>query len=151
MAGPSPAESQQTKATFNLSEEGASGWSSTQELSEPGCMNFITFSPANAVNGQYQLKLQIVSGNKSSATLLGQFVLLFNPWCPNDDAYMTNEKEQWEYVLNDTGIIFQGLEKYIQREAWNYGQFEEDILDISLAILDQSLNHCQDSAVDVSS
>uniref|UniRef100_A0A8B9FPT5 Transglutaminase N-terminal domain-containing protein n=1 Tax=Amazona collaria TaxID=241587 RepID=A0A8B9FPT5_9PSIT len=83
LAGPSPAESQQTKATFNLSEEGASGWSSTQELSEPGCMNFITFSPANAVNGQYQLKLQIVSGNKSSATLLGQFMLLFNPWCPS--------------------------------------------------------------------
>ncbi|KAM9260631.1 LOW QUALITY PROTEIN: protein-glutamine gamma-glutamyltransferase 6-like, partial [Cariama cristata] len=150
--GPSPAASQQTKAIFNLSEEGASGWSATQELSEcsPGCMNFTIFSPANAVIGQYKLKLQIVSGNKFSSTLLGQFVLLFNPWCPNDDVYMANEKERREYVLNDSEIIFQGLEKYVQQEAWNYGQFEEDILDISLTILDQSLNHCQDPAVDVS-
>ncbi|NXT31017.1 TGM3L glutamyltransferase, partial [Pelecanoides urinatrix] len=148
--GPSPAESQQTKAIFNLSEEGASGWSATQEPSEPDCMNFTIFSPANAVIGRYKLKLQIVSGNKVSSTLLGQFVLLFNPWCPNDDVYMANEKERQEYVLNDSGIIFQGLEKYIQQEAWNYGQFEEDILDISLAILDRSLNHRQDPAVDVS-
>ncbi|XP_074878501.1 protein-glutamine gamma-glutamyltransferase 6-like isoform X4 [Buteo buteo] len=148
--GPSPAESQRTKAVFNLSEEGASGWSATQEPSEPGCLNFTIFSPANAVIGRYKLKLQIVSGNKVSSTLLGQFVLLFNPWCPNDDVYMANEKERQEYVLNDSGIIFQGLEKYIQQEAWNYGQFEEDILDISLAILDRSLNHRQDPAADVS-
>ncbi|CAM9574259.1 unnamed protein product [Bubo scandiacus] len=148
--GPAPAESQQTKAIFNLSEEGASGWSATQEPSEPGCMNFTIFSPADAVIGRYKLKLQTVSGNKVSSTLLGQFVLLFNPWCPNDDVYMANEKERWEYVLNDSGIIFQGLEKHIQPEAWNYGQFEEDILDISLAILDRSLNHRQDPAVDTS-
>uniref|UniRef100_A0A663NCN6 protein-glutamine gamma-glutamyltransferase n=1 Tax=Athene cunicularia TaxID=194338 RepID=A0A663NCN6_ATHCN len=68
----------------------------------------------------------------------------------DDDVYMANEKERWEYVLNDSGIIFQGLEKHIQQEAWNYGQFEEDILDISLAILDRSLNHRQDPAADVS-
>ncbi|XP_009513261.2 protein-glutamine gamma-glutamyltransferase 6 [Phalacrocorax carbo] len=113
-------------------------------------MNFMIFSPADAVIGRYKLKLQIVSGNKVSSTFLGQFVLLFNPWCPNDDVYMANEEERQEYVLNDSGIIFQGLEKYIQQEAWNYGQFEEDILDISLAILDRSLNHQEDPAVDVS-
>ncbi|KFV98645.1 Protein-glutamine gamma-glutamyltransferase 6, partial [Eurypyga helias] len=147
--GPSPDESQQTKAVFNLSEEGATGWSATQEPSEPGCMNFKILSPANAIIGRYKLKLQTVSGNKVSSTLLGQFVLLFNPWCPSDDVYMANEEERQEYVLNDSGIIFQGLEKYIQQEAWNYGQFEEDILDISLAILDRSLNHRQDPAADV--
>ncbi|XP_009900169.2 protein-glutamine gamma-glutamyltransferase 6 [Dryobates pubescens] len=149
--GPSPSESQQTKAIFNLSEEDASGWSATQEPSEPGCMNFTIVSPANAVIGRYKLKLQTVSGNKVSATPLGHFVLLFNPWCPNDDVYMANEKERREYVLNDSGIIFQGLEKCIEQEAWDYGQFEEGILDISLAILDRSLNHRQDPAADVSS
>ncbi|XP_054074485.1 protein-glutamine gamma-glutamyltransferase 6-like, partial [Rissa tridactyla] len=149
--GPSPSESQQTKAVFRLSEESASGWSATREPSEPGCINFTISSPADAVIGRYKLKLQMVSGNhKVSSTLLGQFVLLFNPWCPNDDVYMANEKERREYVLNDSGIIFQGLEKRIQQEAWNYGQFEEGILDISLSILDRSLNHHEDPAVDVS-
>ncbi|KFQ25330.1 Protein-glutamine gamma-glutamyltransferase 6, partial [Mesitornis unicolor] len=148
--GPSPTESQQTQAVFHLSEESASGWRVTQEPSEPEYMNFTICSPANAVIGRYKLRLQIVSGNKVSSALLGQFVLLFNPWCPNDEVFMADEKERWEYVLNDSGIIFQGLEKYIQQEAWNYGQFEEDILDISLAVLDRSLNHRQDPAADVS-
>uniref|UniRef100_A0A8B9T636 protein-glutamine gamma-glutamyltransferase n=1 Tax=Anas platyrhynchos TaxID=8839 RepID=A0A8B9T636_ANAPL len=150
LAGPSPAESQHTKVIFNLSDEGASGWSATQEHSEHGCMNFTIVSPANAVIGRYKLKLQIDSGNKFSSVLLGHFVLLFNPWCPNDDVYMANEKDRQEYVLNDSGIIFHGVEKYIQQEAWNYGQFEEDILDISLAILDRSLNHRKDPSIDVS-
>ncbi|XP_048818446.1 protein-glutamine gamma-glutamyltransferase 6-like isoform X2 [Lagopus muta] len=85
-------------------------------------MSLMIISPANAIIGRYKLKLQIASGNKTSSALLGQFVLLFNPWCPNDDVYMANEKERREYVLNDSGIIFQGKEKYIQQEAWNYGQ-----------------------------
>ncbi|XP_040544618.1 protein-glutamine gamma-glutamyltransferase 6 isoform X3 [Gallus gallus] len=148
--GPSPAESQQTKAIFHLSEDAANGWSATQERCEPGRMSLMIVSPANAIIGRYKLKLQMASGNKTSSALLGQFVLLFNPWCPNDDVYMANEKERQEYVLNDSGIIFQGKEKYIQQEAWNYGQFEEDILDISLSILDRSLNHRQDPSTDVS-
>ncbi|KGL99956.1 Protein-glutamine gamma-glutamyltransferase 6, partial [Charadrius vociferus] len=149
--GPSPAESQQTKAIFSISEESASGWSATHEPSEPSCTDLTILSPANAVIGRYKLKLQMVSGNKVSSTLLGQFVLLFNPWCPvNNVPDSHSYRKRREYVLNDSGIIFQGLEKHIQQEAWNYGQFEEGILDISLAILDRSLNHREDPAVDVS-
>uniref|UniRef100_A0A8C9EIX6 Transglutaminase N-terminal domain-containing protein n=1 Tax=Pavo cristatus TaxID=9049 RepID=A0A8C9EIX6_PAVCR len=81
--GPSPAESQQTKAVFHLSEDAANGWSATQEHCEPGCMSLIIVSPANAIIGRYKLKIRIVSGNKTSSALLGQFVLLFNPWCPS--------------------------------------------------------------------
>lgn len=83
LPGPSPSESQQTKAIFSLSEEDASGWSAAQEPSEPGCMTFTIASPANAVVGRYKLKLQMVSGNKVSSVPLGHFVLLFNPWCPS--------------------------------------------------------------------
>uniref|UniRef100_H1A193 protein-glutamine gamma-glutamyltransferase n=1 Tax=Taeniopygia guttata TaxID=59729 RepID=H1A193_TAEGU len=126
------------------------GYSSSKILVEPRCLNFTILSPADAVIGRYKLQLQVLAGNKVSSKVLGQFVLLFNPWCPDDDVYMADEKERQEYVLNDSGIIFQGLEKDIQEEAWNYGQFEEDILDISLAVLDRSLNHREDPAVDVS-
>uniref|UniRef100_A0A8D2M9A2 protein-glutamine gamma-glutamyltransferase n=1 Tax=Zonotrichia albicollis TaxID=44394 RepID=A0A8D2M9A2_ZONAL len=139
-----------TKAVFSLSEEGSNGWSATQESSEPRCLSLSILSPADAVVGRYKLQLQVLAGNKLSSKVLGHFVLLFNPWCPDDDVYMANEKERQEYVLNDSGIIFQGVEKDIQEEAWNYGQFEEDILDISLAVLDRSLNHREDPALDVS-
>lgn len=47
---------------------------------------------------------------------------------------MANEKERREYVLNDSGIIFQGLEKHIQQEAWNYGQVKNIIYSRTLKI-----------------
>lgn len=50
----------------------------------------------------------------------------FQPSClillVDDDVYMADEDERQEYVLNDSGIIFQGVENDIEEEAWNYGQ-----------------------------
>lgn len=57
-----------------------------------------------------------IAANQQSFQLAFLILLL------DDDVYMVNEKERQEYVLNDSGIIFQGKEKYIQQEAWNYGQ-----------------------------
>uniref|UniRef100_A0A663E773 protein-glutamine gamma-glutamyltransferase n=1 Tax=Aquila chrysaetos chrysaetos TaxID=223781 RepID=A0A663E773_AQUCH len=148
--GPSPSESHRTKAVFNLSEVGASGWSAAQGPSESGYMNFTISSPANAVIGRYNLILQVTSGNKIFSRFLGQFVLLFNPWCPGDDVYMANENERQEYVLNENGIIFVGNAKYIEARGWYYGQFQDHLLNICLTMLDLSLYYRQDPAIDVS-
>lgn len=82
LAGPYPAESHHTRAVFDLSEAGGSGWSAAQGPSDSGSMNFTISSPANAVIGRYNLTLRVTSGNKIFSRYLGQFVLLFNPWCP---------------------------------------------------------------------
>uniref|UniRef100_A0A8B9FW22 protein-glutamine gamma-glutamyltransferase n=1 Tax=Amazona collaria TaxID=241587 RepID=A0A8B9FW22_9PSIT len=148
--GPSPSESHHTKAVFNLSEVGASGWSAAQGPSEAGYVNFTISSPANAVIGRYNLILQVTSGNKIFSRFLGQFVLLFNPWCPGDDVYMDNENERQEYVLNENGIIFVGNAKYIEARGWYYGQFQDHLLNICLTMLDLSLYYRQDPAIDVS-
>ncbi|KFW71269.1 Protein-glutamine gamma-glutamyltransferase 6, partial [Pygoscelis adeliae] len=148
--GPSPSESHRTKAVFNLTQVGASGWSAVQGPSESGYMNFTISSPANAVIGRYNLILQITSGNKIFSRFLGQFVLLFNPWCPGDDVYMANENERQEYVLNENGIIFVGNAKYIEARGWYYGQFQDDLLNTCLTMLDLSLYYRQDPAIDVS-
>lgn len=39
-----------------------------------------------------------------------------------DDVFLDSEEERQEYVLNDSGIIFRGVEKHIQAQGWNYGQ-----------------------------
>uniref|UniRef100_A0A8D0F6F3 protein-glutamine gamma-glutamyltransferase n=1 Tax=Strix occidentalis caurina TaxID=311401 RepID=A0A8D0F6F3_STROC len=148
--GPTPSESHRTKAVFNLSEVGASGWSAAQGPSESNYMNFTISSPANAVIGRYNLTLQVTSGNKIFSRFLGQFVLLFNPWCPGDDVYMANENERQEYVLNENGIIFVGNAKYIEARGWYYGQFQDHLLNICLTMLDLSLYYRQDPAIDVS-
>ncbi|XP_054029530.1 protein-glutamine gamma-glutamyltransferase 6, partial [Dryobates pubescens] len=148
--GPAPSESHRTKAVFNLSEVGASGWSAVQVPSEAGSMNFTISSPANAVIGRYNLTLQVTSGNKIFSRFLGQFVLLFNPWCPGDDVYVATENERQEYVLNENGIIFVGNARYIEARGWYYGQFQDHLLNICLTMLDLSLYYRQSPAIDVS-
>lgn len=36
--------------------------------------------------------------------------------------FLDSEEERQEYVLNDSGIIFRGVEKHIRAQGWNYGQ-----------------------------
>ncbi|XP_069812139.1 LOW QUALITY PROTEIN: protein-glutamine gamma-glutamyltransferase 6-like, partial [Dendropsophus ebraccatus] len=68
----------------------------------------------------------------------------------DDEVYMANEEERKEYVLNDHGVIFMGNDKHISGVGWNYGQFENNILNICLNILDRSLNAHKDPASDYS-
>ncbi|NXK21483.1 TGM3 glutamyltransferase, partial [Arenaria interpres] len=100
-----------------------------------------------AIIGRYKLSVQ--SGS-SPPTSLGTFVLLFNPWSSGDDVFMPNKAECEEYVLEEFGIIFAGNKNYISSFGWNFGQFQGDILDICLSMLDRSLSHRQDPITDVS-
>lgn len=36
--------------------------------------------------------------------------------------FLDSEEERQEYVLNDSGIIFRGVEKHIRPQGWNFGQ-----------------------------
>ncbi|XP_040839960.1 coagulation factor XIII A chain [Ochotona curzoniae] len=64
--------------------------------------------------------------------------ILFNPWCEEDSVYLDDEKEKEEYVLNDIGVIFYGDVGNIKSRSWSYGQFEEDILDACLYVMDRA-------------
>ncbi|KAL8179821.1 UNVERIFIED_CONTAM: hypothetical protein K2H54_073247 [Gekko kuhli] len=108
-------------------------------------------APARAPIGRYQLKIHIDSGRGEAASyLLGEFILLFNAWCPEDDVYLGSEPERQEYVLSEDGILYQGNQDWIQPSPWNYGQFEEDLVDICLRLLDRNLNYRRNPARDCS-
>ncbi|TRY89164.1 hypothetical protein DNTS_018077 [Danionella cerebrum] len=64
------------------------------------------------------------------------FYVLFNPWDPADQVYMPNETDRQEYVMNDVGIIYNGEFKNITTRTWNFGQFEQGMLDACLMVLD---------------
>ncbi|XP_042550585.1 protein-glutamine gamma-glutamyltransferase 6 [Dipodomys spectabilis] len=125
-------------------------WTAAKGEQTGNTMTVSLASPPNAVIGRYLLSARPSSRQKHSDRKLGEFILLFNPWCPEDDVFLASEEERQEYVLNDSGIIFRGVEKHIRAQGWNYGQFEEDILDICLSILDRSPSHQNDPATDVS-
>lgn len=106
-------------------------------------------SPVNAVIGRYAMTLSFSSGWSSASKSLGNVYLLFNPWAKDDAVYMENENERKEYVLNETGIIFYGSSSTPRARPWDFGQFEEQILDITLKILDSSIDYRRDSRKDV--
>ncbi|NXV76204.1 F13A factor, partial [Atlantisia rogersi] len=55
-----------------------------------------------------------------------------------DAVYLDDEKEREEYVLNDVGIVFHGSINEIKLRSWSYGQFEENILDACLFLMDKA-------------
>nr|KAF6424027.1 transglutaminase 6 [Rousettus aegyptiacus] len=151
--GPQASEALHTKVVFQSSEleaEGGNTWTAVKEAQMKNTVTVSLTSPPSAIIGRYLLSARVSSLRKRSDRKLGEFVLLFNPWCPEDDVFLASEEERQEYVLNDNGIIFRGVEKRIQAQGWNFGQFEEDILNICLSILDRSPSHQDDPATDVS-
>uniref|UniRef100_A0A8D1A0V4 protein-glutamine gamma-glutamyltransferase n=1 Tax=Sus scrofa TaxID=9823 RepID=A0A8D1A0V4_PIG len=149
--GPQASEALRTKAVFQTSELTVDdSWTAVKEAQTENATTVSLTSPPDAVIGRYQLSARVSSRRKHNDWKLGEFVLLFNPWCPEDDVFLASEEERQEYVLNDSGIIFRGVEKHIRAQGWNFGQFEEDILHICLSILDRSPSHQDDPATDVS-
>uniref|UniRef100_A0A8C5GVC5 protein-glutamine gamma-glutamyltransferase n=1 Tax=Gouania willdenowi TaxID=441366 RepID=A0A8C5GVC5_GOUWI len=97
-------------------------------------------SAPDAPIGRYTLTL-----NQSGRI---EFILLFNPWCPADAVYMNNQQSLGEYVLSQDGIIFRGSYKHPISTPWNFGQFESDILDVCLRILDMNPKYLQNPSKD---
>ncbi|XP_077192302.1 protein-glutamine gamma-glutamyltransferase E-like [Paroedura picta] len=148
--GQAPSESNHTRTTFPVSSELSRGcWSAAQISRDSNYINFALSSPPIAAIGHYKLKLRVTCGNKVTVQLLGQFTMLFNPWCKDDLVYLANEAERQEYVLNENGIIFVGNAQYIEARGWYYGQFQPNILNYCLMLLDLSLYHRQDPAGDM--
>ncbi|XP_057558534.1 protein-glutamine gamma-glutamyltransferase E [Hippopotamus amphibius kiboko] len=148
--GPYPSESAKTKAVFPLSNRiSGTGWGAQLLSTKDNVLSISILSPANAPIGRYTLTIQISSQGRDSTVKLGTFILLFNPWLQADDVFMGNHAEREEYVQEDAGIIFAGSANRISMIGWNYGQFEDGILNICLSILDNSLNYRRDPAMDV--
>ncbi|XP_004421535.1 PREDICTED: erythrocyte membrane protein band 4.2 [Ceratotherium simum simum] len=133
--GEQPSKAKGTQATLPISRPGdPKGWNAEVEKRDAQSWIISVTTPADAVIGQYWLLLQ-VSGRKQH--LLGQFTLLFNPWAREDAVFLENEAEREEYLLNQNGLIYLGTADCIQEESWDFGQFEGDIFDLSLALLSE--------------
>uniref|UniRef100_A0A671TW19 Protein-glutamine gamma-glutamyltransferase 2 n=1 Tax=Sparus aurata TaxID=8175 RepID=A0A671TW19_SPAAU len=105
----------------------------------------ISSSP-NAPIGRYSLTLD----QEGQTTSLGEFILLFNAWCPSDAVYMKSNTKKQEYVLAQHGQVYRGTHKRIKGLCWNFGQFDPSILDICLTILDANPKFAADADKDCS-
>ncbi|XP_068027269.1 LOW QUALITY PROTEIN: protein-glutamine gamma-glutamyltransferase K-like [Melanerpes formicivorus] len=147
LLGPTPQVAKGTHVLIPLGEASATGWTAREgkagegEEPQPGpALQVELTAPPQAPIGRYRLsvKTRTPEGDFAAPFLeANSFVLLFNPWCPEDQVYMEDTSGLAEYVLNDRGTIFYGTEEQIAERCWNYGQFEPGVLDASLYILDR--------------
>ncbi|XP_069740737.1 protein-glutamine gamma-glutamyltransferase 2-like isoform X2 [Narcine bancroftii] len=107
-------------------------------------------SPPTSKIGHYSLKMLCSTQDLSSLFNLGEFILLFNPWCSGDAVFLNSEAQRNEYVLNDQGLTFSGASKNIFSSAWDFGQFEDGILNICLKLLNNSKNFLENPKEDFS-
>lgn len=40
----------------------------------------------------------------------------------DDLVYLPNEAERQEYVMNEQGIVYKGVDEYITNMSWDFGQ-----------------------------
>ncbi|XP_036124614.1 protein-glutamine gamma-glutamyltransferase 5 [Molossus molossus] len=148
--GPLPDVAKGTRAVFSLvGRHSPSLWVASLETNRAMSLEVSLCAPPMAAVGRYLLKVHIDPFQGSvTAYQLGEFILLFNPWCPGDAVYLDSEPQRQEYVMNDYGFIYQGNKNWIRPCPWNYGQFEENIIDICLKLLDKSLNFQIDPVTD---
>ncbi|XP_018419794.1 PREDICTED: erythrocyte membrane protein band 4.2-like [Nanorana parkeri] len=132
--GPKPSKQDGTKNSFPISSlSDRKTWSARVVDFREGLWKVCVNSPVNAIIGYYTMSIKISSGVIEN---LGEFMMLFNPWCEDDPVYLHNEAERREYVLSEDGIIYLGTESHAQPQPWHFGQFEEDIPEICIWLLD---------------
>ncbi|XP_050169790.1 protein 4.2-like [Myiozetetes cayanensis] len=130
--GPHPSKADEIQAEFPISSLGdQKQWSAALEEQDLCSWTLSVNTPASAPIGQYTLLLRA----SQSSHLLGKFTLLFNPWCQDDEVFLPNEAQRQEYILNQEGVIYWGTENAAVAQPWDFGQFEEGIVDICFTLL----------------
>ncbi|KAM4028339.1 coagulation factor XIII A chain [Anomaloglossus baeobatrachus] len=136
---------QQSKGTYipiPIVEELEEGkWGAKIILNDYNSVTLSILSSPNCIIGKFRLYIAVLTPYgilRTPRRSDTDTYILFNPWCKEDAVYLDNEKEIEEYVMNDVGVIFHGEVSNIKTRSWEYGQFEEQILDACLFLMDKA-------------
>uniref|UniRef100_A0A3Q1IFC6 protein-glutamine gamma-glutamyltransferase n=1 Tax=Anabas testudineus TaxID=64144 RepID=A0A3Q1IFC6_ANATE len=121
------------------------------QLETQGEILLTLHSPADAIIGSYRLAVLLMSPDGHILEEMDKFKfhLLFNPWCKDDAVGLPDDSLLQEYVMNEHGAIFMGAWDNIKSIPWNYGQFEDNVMDICFEILDNSKDALRNSKMDI--
>ncbi|XP_067856722.1 protein-glutamine gamma-glutamyltransferase 2-like [Heptranchias perlo] len=137
--GPRPSPTSGTKVLFPLKNSiNAKKWSGVVVSNNGTLLSLAISSSPNAKIGRYTLSLLSSTDYQIKSFKLGEFILLFNPWCSDDEVFLDSAEQREEYVMNEDGIVYVGHCSFINKRPWYFGQFEENIVDICLKLLDNN-------------
>ncbi|XP_016361140.1 protein-glutamine gamma-glutamyltransferase 2 [Sinocyclocheilus anshuiensis] len=120
-------------------------WSVVVLSGSPSAVTLSVLCPSDACIGLYSLSAR--SGSCASVSAL---TVLFNPWSKDDGVFLVSDAERQEFVMNEQGMLYKGVDEYITNTSWDFGQFEEDIVDICLKLLDVNPKCLKNAAEDYS-
>ncbi|XP_035634458.1 transglutaminase 5, like isoform X1 [Oncorhynchus keta] len=124
-------------------QRSTSRWSAyfTPKGLNPNSPSLYISSPASSSIGRYSVQLHVLTQHGQKGYVVGDFVLLCNPWCHEDAVYIPFEDQREEYVNNDSGLLYMGTPKNLESRPWSFDQYEPEILDICLKLLQVSPQH----------
>ncbi|KAM4031309.1 protein-glutamine gamma-glutamyltransferase E-like isoform 2-T2 [Anomaloglossus baeobatrachus] len=130
---------------YTFSDSSGPSWAARKNRTSSSSITVTFNTPVDAVIGRYVLNIQ----TNGATRRIGEFMLICNPWAPDDSVYLSNQDERDEYVLQHFGLICVGDPAKPNAVPWDYGQFEENILYITFVLLDSSLNFKRNPQDDV--
>ncbi|XP_061825829.2 protein-glutamine gamma-glutamyltransferase 5-like [Nerophis lumbriciformis] len=99
------------------------------------------FAPVRSSVGLYQMLVHIDDAQERRSFLVGTFVLLCNPWLEEDPVYMPLDVLLDEYIRSDYGVVYMGTDVNVVQRPWSFGQYEPDVLEACLQLLQVSPQH----------
>uniref|UniRef100_UPI00398F3796 coagulation factor XIII A chain-like isoform X2 n=1 Tax=Pristiophorus japonicus TaxID=55135 RepID=UPI00398F3796 len=116
-------------------------WAAKVKTTWNNTLSLSIMSPADCIVGRFRMYVAIMTPYGIRRTARDEstdIYVLFNPWCAEDAVYLDSATENEEYVLNDHGRIFYGEVNEVTSRPWVFGQFERQILDACIYILDRA-------------
>ncbi|KAK3873095.1 hypothetical protein Pcinc_021851 [Petrolisthes cinctipes] len=112
------------------------GWSATVTKTQEKTVTITVKSSSNAIVGEWKLEADVkTEGRTYNYTCDESVYILFNPWCQEDTVYLAGDAECQEYVVEDSGLIWRGTSTRLRPCPWNFGQYEEHVLECVLHLL----------------
>ncbi|XP_058621908.1 coagulation factor XIII A chain-like [Onychostoma macrolepis] len=140
MIGSSPDENKGTYITVSIGREKRDRRWKSRMIGMQGNDVAVGITPdANCIIGRFRTFVTVITDmgkQRTPSNPKTDFYVLFNPWDPADPVYVSRDNDRQEYVMNDVGIIYNGEFNNVTSRSWNYGQFEQGVLDACLLVLD---------------
>ncbi|XP_061689510.1 transglutaminase 5, like [Syngnathoides biaculeatus] len=118
------------------------------EALDPNKPSVYIHAPPSASVGRYSFKVLVSDRRKPRFLFSGKFILLCNSWCSADSAYIPFEDQREEYIQNDSCLLFMGTATNVVSRPWSMDQFEPDVLEACLNLLNVSPQHQHNKRTD---
>ncbi|KAK3603920.1 hypothetical protein CHS0354_042932 [Potamilus streckersoni] len=148
--GENPKPGNNTSEVFEISgRETQHGWRAELYSHDGNDTTIWIQIPPTCIVSDWWFSVETSLADAQSGSRINSFVydhpdpiyVLFNPWCKDDTVYFPMEHMLEEYILNQSGIIFLGSRNRILCKPWNFGQFEDGVLEACMFIIKRGFNN----------